>query len=317
MDHAIHAANLVKHYGENVAVDDLSFDVRYGEIFGLLGPNGAGKTSTIRMLLGLLAPTSGDVRVLGAADVRTVLPRVGYLPEERGLYRDVRVDDCLVYLAELKGVPRREARRRVTEGLVALDLPDVERRAIKTLSRGQQQKVQFLATVLHRPELLIIDEPFSGLDPVNTRVLRDFLLGLHATGTTIVMCTHQMNRVEELCERLLMLQDGRPVLYGGVQAIRRDFAGDRVRILLDDAPPDAAAQLAGLPGVVEVQSSAADGFMLRLAPGAGSAEVMAGLVDRPSLAVQRFEAYLPSLEEIFLRVAGDDAPPPPSAAPHA
>jgi len=305
-DRAVQVSHLVKHYGASVAVDDLSFDVRSGEIFGLLGPNGAGKTSTIRMLLGLLVPTDGEIEVLGARDVRSVLPRIGYLPEERGLYRDVRVDDCLVYLAGLKGVPRAEARRRITVGLAALDLPGIERRVIKTLSRGQQQKVQFLATVVHRPELLIIDEPFSGLDPVNTRVLRDFLLGLRAAGTTIVMCTHQMNRIEELCDRLLMLQGGRSVLYGGVQAIRRAHSGDRVRVVLADEAT-ASARLADLPGVAEAVPGA-DGVMLRLAPTTTHAALLASLAAQPELAVQRFEVYLPSLEEIFLKVAGDDDP---------
>lgn len=303
---AVEARALVKRYGDFVAVDDLTFDVARGEIFGLLGPNGAGKTSTIRMLLGLLAPTGGRMAVLGADDVRSVLAAIGYLPEERGLYKDVRVDDCLVYLAGLKGVPAAEARARISAGLEALELPGIERRVIKTLSRGQQQKVQFLATVVHRPALLIVDEPFSGLDPVNTRVLSAFLRGLRADGTTIVMCTHQMNRVEELCDRLLMLSGGRRVLYGGVTEIRRAHAGDRVRV--DVAGAVDAEHLATLPGVAAAEAEG-DAVMLRLAPGTTTGTVLAALAQRDDLSVQRFEVYLPSLEEIFLQAAGGAAGP--------
>lgn len=297
---AIEVDGLVKRYGAFVAVDDLSFAVGRGEIFGLLGPNGAGKTSTIRMLLGLLAPSAGRMAVLSSDDVRTVLPEIGYLPEERGLYRDVRVGDCLAYLAGLKGVSSADARRRITAGLEALELPGMERRVIKTLSRGQQQKVQFLATVVHRPALLVIDEPFSGLDPVNTRVLSEFLRGLRADGTTIVMCSHQMNRVEELCDRLLMLHGGRRVLYGGVTEIRRAYAGDRVRV--DVAGGPALARLANLPGVSGVEADG-DAALLRLAPGASLASLLRELAGHTDLDLQRIEVYLPSLEEIFLEVA--------------
>jgi ABC-2 type transport system ATP-binding protein len=288
-----------KRYRDTEAVRDISFDVLRGDIFGLLGPNGAGKTTTIRMILGLIEPSEGSIAVLDEPISHAVRQRIGYLPEERGLYRDVSVVEGLTYLAGLKGVPRAVARRRAEEGLERLGLPGVGRKAVRELSRGMQQKVQFLATVLHEPDLLIIDEPFSGLDPVNARVLRDMLLELHGRGMTIVMSAHQMNRVEELCRRVLMLQAGRQVLYGELDTLRGLFREDSVYIVAD-------GPLDQVPGI-ERLSPFRDGQEAFLGWGVTPDEVFRQIATMPAIQVRRFEVREPTLEEIFLAVAG--APP--------
>ncbi len=293
---AIEVEGGTKTFGTKVAVDNLSFAVPEGELFGLLGPNGAGKTTMVRMVLGLVRPTAGRITVLGQRWSLALKSRIGYLPEERGLYRDVTVLEGLVYLASLKGVPRSEARRRALDYLDHVGLLEVAGKPVKLLSRGMQQKVQFLATVLHRPELLIVDEPFSGLDPINTRALRDLLLELRAQGSTIVMSTHQINRVEELCDRIIMLQTGRKVLYGTVTEIRNLFGGDSVLV-------DADGDLTAVPGVEAVRPR--DGLQeLVMNKRVRADELLRELMAHEGLRVRHFEVRTPSLEEIFIAVAG-------------
>ena len=299
---AIEARGLTRRYGAQYAVRDVDLRVERGQIFALLGPNGAGKTTTIRMVLGLIQPSAGSVRVLGSSKPRQVQQAIGYLPEERGLYRDQKVIDNLVYLATLKGVPRREARQRALGGLRRLALDAVANKPVKALSRGMQQQVQLLATLLHRPELLIVDEPFSGLDPVNTRRMRDLLQELRDAGTTLVMSTHQMNRVEELCENLVMLQHGRVVLEGSVDEVRRRFSGGTVVVACDEA-------LGEMPEVAAA-TPVDGGTELTLADGVRPHELLARLAARPALGLRRFEVHTPSLEEIFITVAGGGATPP-------
>ena len=294
-DLALLAEGVTKRYRDVVAVSNLSFEIPRGEIFALLGPNGAGKTTTLRILLGLISPTEGHVEVLGEPISHHVRRRIGYLPEERGLYRDVSVLDGLVYLAGLKGVSRRLARQRAESGLERLGLPGVGGKAVKELSRGMQQKVQFLATVLHEPDLLIIDEPFAGLDRVNSRVIRDMLLEIHAEGTTIMMSAHQMNRVEELCQRVLMIQHGRPVLYGELHELRQLFKGDSVFLIAD-------GNLGEVEGIERLTPSR-DGYEALLAKGVSSDEIFRRLAAHPEIAVHHFEVHVPTLEEIFLVVA--------------
>jgi ABC-2 type transport system ATP-binding protein len=249
--------------------------------------------------MGLIEPSGGQIRVLGEHVTPQLRKRIGYLPEERGLYRDVAVLEGIVYLATLKGVDRKVARRRAMDGLERLDLAHVADKPLRTLSRGMAQKVQFLATVLHEPALLVIDEPFSGLDPVNALVLRDMLVELSAGGTTVVLSAHQMHQVEELCQRVLVLVKGRPVLYGRLEEIRELFGSDTVLA-------DAHGDLSGLPGVLSVTDR---GRLkeLELAPGTRPEEVLAALASRPELGVTHFEVHAPSLEEIFLIVAAREA----------
>ncbi|HEC22866.1 MAG TPA: ATP-binding cassette domain-containing protein, partial [Chloroflexi bacterium] len=218
MTHALlEVQGLTKRYDSFTAVDSLSFEVRKGEVFGLLGPNGAGKTTTIRIIMDILKPDGGEVRILGQPP-GTTREQVGYLPEERGLYRNLKVLDTLVYLAELKGTPRAEAHRRGLAWLEKVELAGWAGKKVKDLSRGMQQKLQFIASLIHDPELLILDEPFQGLDPVNVELLKGLIRELQAQGKTIMLSAHQMNLVEALCDRILLINQGKSVLYGELEA---------------------------------------------------------------------------------------------------
>src|SRR3990170_1096240 len=211
---AVEVSHVTKTFGPVKAVDDLSFNVNSGEIFGLLGPNGAGKTTTIRLMLDIFKPDKGQVSILGGPMSEAKKDRIGYMPEERGLYQDIPLERCLVYLGSLKGLTPEEARRRVGGYLERFELADYRRSQVKELSNGMQQKAQLIATLLHEPELVIIDEPFTSLDPVNTQMVKGLLRDLGAKGVTVIMSTHQMHQVEELCDRILLINHGRAVLYG-------------------------------------------------------------------------------------------------------
>ena len=294
----IQIRNLVKRYGDVVAVDHLSFEVEQGEIFGLLGPNGAGKTTTIRVVMDILDPDGGSVKVLGQPPGQAKR-QVGYLPEERGLYRNLKILDTLVYLGELKGVPRSEARERATDLLERIQLADWAARKVRDLSQGMQQRLQFAASLVHDPEVLFLDEPFQGLDPVNAERIKDLIADLHQAGKTIVLSTHQMNRVEALCNRILLIDHGRAVLYGELAEIKRAYAPHSVRVRATTIPPD-------LPGVVQVEAD--DGaFNLALAEGAGPQQVLRALLDR-GVEVLAFEVAPVPLEDIFVAaVSGAEA----------
>ncbi|HHH40962.1 MAG TPA: ATP-binding cassette domain-containing protein [Chloroflexi bacterium] len=292
----VEVKELTKRYGDVVAVDRLSFEVERGEVFGLLGPNGAGKTTTIRVMMDILQPDEGEVTVLGRPP-RLAKERVGYLPEERGLYRNLKVLDTLVYLAELKGVPRPAARERALALLERIQLDDRAQRKVRDLSRGMQQRLQFVASLVHDPDLLILDEPFQGLDPVNTERLKGLIADLHQQGKTIILSTHQMNLVEALCDRILLINRGRRVLYGHLAEIKREYAPHAVRVRADHVPPD-------LPGVVEVRPD--DGaFHLELAENATPQAVLRALLDR-DVEVQAFEVAPVPLEDIFVAVVGQE-----------
>ncbi len=286
----IQIQDLVKRYGDVVAVDHLSFEVEQGEIFGLLGPNGAGKTTTIRVVLDILQPDEGTVVVLGQPPGRAK-GRVGYLPEERGLYRKLKVLDTLVYLAELKGVPRPAARERAMGLLERIQLEEWAARKVRDLSQGMQQRLQLVASLVHDPEVLFLDEPFQGLDPVNAERVKDFVAELHREGKTIVLSSHQMNLVEALCDRILLINRGQAVLYGPLAEIKREYAPHAIRVRASQIPPD-------LPGVVEVEPD--DGaFNLTLAEGAGSQEVLRAFLDR-GVEIRAFEVSPVPLEDIFV-----------------
>jgi len=283
---------LTKRYGDLVAVDDLSFEVEPGEVFGLLGPNGAGKTTTIRMILDIVPPDAGHITVLGGTPA-AAQPRIGYLPEERGLYRNVRVLDMLIYLAELKGADRARARQRALEWLARMGLEDRAHSKVKDLSRGMQQRLQVVAAIVHDPDLVFLDEPFQGLDPVNVERVKGVIADLRREGKTVVLSTHQMNLVEVLCDRILLINRGRSVLYGPLADLKRQFAPHAVRVRAPEIPP-------GLPGVVAIEPK--DGaYDLSLAEGTAPRDVLRALVDR-GVDVQAFEVAPVPLEEIFIRV---------------
>ena len=276
-------------YDGVTAVDDLSFEVRRGEIFGLLGPNGAGKTTTIRMVMDILRPDDGMVRVLGQTPGNS-RERVGYLPEERGLYRDLKVLDVLVYLAELKGISRSEARRRGMAWLDRVELADWAERRIKDLSRGMQQKAQLAASLVHEPELAILDEPFQGLDPVNVELVKGIIRRLQREGATVVLSSHQMNLVEALCDRILLVNHGRSVLYGPLAEIKRRHSAQTVRLRTP-------ADLGTLPGVEGFEHREGT-FVLRLGDGSPQ-DLLRALVQR-NIPLDSFEVATAPLDEVFI-----------------
>jgi ABC-2 type transport system ATP-binding protein len=297
----ITAAGITKTFGSTRAVDNVSLEVEKGEIFGLLGPNGAGKTTTIRIILDIFKPDSGTVNVFGGPMSEQKKNRIGYLPEERGLYQDIRLERALVYLSTLKGLSPAEAHRRIESWMERFDLSPHRKKRIKELSKGMQQKAQLIVTFVHEPELVIIDEPFSALDPVNTQMVKDLLREERAKGTTIVMSTHQMHQVEALCDRLVLINRGQVVLYGRLGDIRRQYAGQDVLIrAASDLPLD-------LPGVDSIARENGE-IRLQLASGFSSQELLRELVRR-DVALEQFEIAVPTLDEIFIHVVqGEGAP---------
>lgn len=284
--------HVAKSFGKTQAVADVSFAVERGEIFGLLGPNGAGKTTTIRMMLDIFKPDQGAILILGGPMTEEKKDRIGYMPEERGLYQDVALERCLLYLASLKGVPKNEAAKRLDDYLVRFDLAAHKKNKIKELSKGMQQKAQIINTLLHRPEMVVIDEPFTSLDPVNTQLVKDLMNELRQNGTTILMSTHQMHQVEELCDRIVLIAKGRNVLYGKLDQIRRDYAGHAVLV-----------RVAGdLPSLTGVESTEPHNGALRLTLSADTdpQAILQQLV-RQGTTIEQFEIAVPTLDEIFIR----------------
>jgi ABC-2 type transport system ATP-binding protein len=294
---AVELNNIYKSFGPVKAVDGVTFSVEKGEIFGLLGPNGAGKTTSIRILLDIFKPDSGSVSIMGGPIDEKKKDCIGYMPEERGLYQDINLERCLIYLASLKGVNQAEARHRMGEYLERFDLAAYRTKKIKELSKGMQQKAQIIATLLHQPDLLIIDEPFGGLDPINTQMVKDLLREQHQKGVTILMCTHQMHQVEELCERLVLIDHGKVVLYGSLGDIQRQFAGNAILVR-------AIGEIPTLPGVVNVEQHNS-ALRLTLAAGAKPQEILRALVEH-DVVVEQFELAMPTLDEIFIRVVQEN-----------
>jgi ABC-2 type transport system ATP-binding protein len=297
---AIKVNGISKNYGTFRAVDNLTFDVRPGEIFAMLGPNGAGKSTTIRMILDIMKPDTGTIDVLGGPLTEAAKDRIGYLPEERGLYRNVKVIEMMTYLGTLKSLSSQQAKARAMELLEQLNLADRARKKVSELSKGMQQKVQFAVTVMHEPELMIIDEPFSGLDPVNTRVIENLLKDLRSRGTAIVMSTHQMYQVEEMADRLLMINKGQQALYGPVDEVRQRYARPAVIV-------EGEGDWARLPGVVRVEPYR-QGTMLSLSDSVDANDVLGAIASSPAFHISRFELAVPSLNDIFIQVVGDQVP---------
>jgi ABC-2 type transport system ATP-binding protein len=307
-DLAIDIRGISKRYAEHVAVRELSLQVPRGSVYGLLGPNGAGKTTTIRMLLNIIAPDTGSVSILGRPNTDgSVLDRLGYLPEERGLYRKMQVRRLLVFLAELKGVPAREAGRRIDQWMERLSLktPDKDWGLAKVdeLSRGMQQKVQFIGTLLHDPELVILDEPFSGLDPINAQALKDTVVELKRQGRTVIFSTHLMDNAERLCDSVCIIARGEKVLDGTVSGVKA-AAGDRgVALALAGDPTDAVRAVLADRALVARVDDQNRYLELELAPGADAQVLLQRLV-AAGAPIERFERVHPSLHRIFLDKVG-------------
>lgn len=297
---------VTKRFAGHTAVDALSLSVPSGLIYGLLGPNGAGKTTTIRILMDIYEPDEGSVRVLGTvAGGRAHSARIGYLPEERGLYPKMRVLDVLVFLAEAKGVSRRNARARAFEWLERLGLSDWRFRKVSELSKGMQQKVQFISTVLHDPDLVILDEPFSGLDPVNSQVLRDTVIDYRRRGKTVLFSTHIMEHAEKLCDRLCIIARGRKLIDGSLADVKRTHGGKHVIVVFDGSQGGAQQVFADRRLVAKVQDFGQQAE-LELAEGADPQEILRGLVTSGAR-LSRFELASPSLHKIFVDLVGPEA----------
>jgi ABC-2 type transport system ATP-binding protein len=292
----IEVNQVTKHFGSLKAVDQVSFDVKSGEIFGLLGPNGAGKTTTIRIILDLFKPDSGSINILGGAMTEEKKNHIGYLPEERGLYQDITLERCLTYLATLKGLSPDDARGRLDAYLERFNLAENRSKKVKELSKGMQQKAQLIATLIHQPQVLIVDEPFSSLDPVNTQMVKEILLEEREQGRTIMMSTHQMHQVEELCDRIVLINQGQSVLYGGLDEIRRKYARSEVDVrAIGEVPVD-------LPGVAKIRQING-GLRLVLSHGTQPQQVLRALVAH-DVTLEQFEIAIPTLDEIFIQVVG-------------
>ncbi len=292
---AITTEQITKFFGKFCAVAGLEFEVYSGEIFAMLGPNGAGKSTTIRMILDILKPDQGRISVFGAPLDDATKDRIGYLPEERGLYRNVRVLDMMTYLGSLKGMSDRDAKNRSMELLTKLELDGHAKSKVSELSKGMQQKVQFAITVMHDPDLIIVDEPFSGLDPVNRLVIKDLLTEIQQRGSAIVMSTHQMNQVEEMADRMLMINKGQQALYGPVDEIRNQYALHAIVV-------DGQGDWASLPGVERVEQNGREGTLLYMKPDVTADDVLEAIAKDPNIRIERFERAIPSLDEIFIRV---------------
>jgi ABC-2 type transport system ATP-binding protein len=298
MSAAVEIERVTKTFGAHTAVDDLTLQVPSGSVYGFIGPNGSGKTTTLRMIVRILHPDRGHIRVLGEESFGAANDRVGYLPEERGLYKTMKVRDLLRFYAELKGF--RHSRAAVASWLERMGLAEWGDKKVQALSKGMSQKVQFIATVIARPELVLLDEPFSGLDPVNAEVVREAVLDLRRGGATVIFSTHDMAMAEKMCDFIFMIHKGRKVLDGTLEAIQAAYGHDTLRVQLAQ---DRVA-LGGLPGVAHVTDF---GRLqeLRLEPGANPQAVLAALMARGP--VLHFEVAHPTLEDIFVRIASPSA----------
>jgi ABC-2 type transport system ATP-binding protein len=289
---ALEVLHISKSFGSTRAVADISFSVQKGEIFGLLGPNGSGKTTTIRLALDIFKPDCGAISILGGPITETKKNRIGYMPEERGLYQDTTLERCLFYLASLKGMAAGDIKLRLNEYLKRFDLAQYKNKKVKTLSKGMQQKAQIILTVLHEPELLIIDEPFTGLDPINTQVVKEMMHELRDQGAAIIMSTHQMHQVEELCDRIVLIDQGKSLLYGPLDDIRHQYAGHAVLVKALGAIP-------AVSGVTEI-SYENKTAKLMLAANTNPQAVLDALREQ-QVVLEKFEIAAPTLDEIFIR----------------
>lgn len=291
--HPLELALISKSFGTTYAVQDLSFEVHLSEIFGLLGPNGAGKTTAIRIALGLLTADSGEISILDGPMTEAKKPRIGYMPEERGLYQDLTLENCLTYLARLKGMHTGEISKCLDTWLEQFELQEYRKKKVKELSKGMQQKAQIISTFIHQPELVIVDEPFSGLDPVNTNMVKVLLGDLRQKGVTILMSTHQMHLVEELCNRILLIDHGSGILYGELAEIQRSFSGHAILLRTPgEIPP--------VEGVTTIEKQNLS-YLLSLEESAQPQSVLKRLLDA-GVQVESYEIAVPSLDEIFIQV---------------
>ena len=303
---AVELNRVRKQYSGHTAVRDLDLRVPRGSVYGLLGPNGAGKTTTIRMIMNIIAPDSGSIRLLGLdRGGRELSHRIGYLPEERGLYRKMKVLDLLVFLAQIKGVDRNSARAGAIGWLERLGLSDWVERKVDDLSKGMQQKVQFISTMLHEPELVILDEPFAGLDPVNTQVMKDVVVELSRNGTTTLFSTHIMEQAEKLCDSVCIIARGSKVVDGPLAEVKRQHGGKHVIVAVERGMASVGRLLSDSSAVAK-SDDYGNYAELELAPGANPQDLLQELVSAGA-ALTKFEVAEPTLNKIFIDLVGGDA----------
>jgi ABC-2 type transport system ATP-binding protein len=290
--------DVVKTYDKHVAVNHVSFDVPEGFIFGMLGPNGAGKSSLIRMITAITRPDSGKIYFNGELLNSSHPEQIGYMPEERGLYKKMKVGDQLMYLAQLKGLSYNDARTQIKYWFERLDIVDWWGKKVEELSKGMQQKAQFISTVIHRPRMLILDEPFSGLDPVNANLLKDEIYELHKQGTSIIFSTHRMEQVEEICDKIVLINKGQNVLFGGVNEIKQSFKENLFRIDFEGNLPN------GFENRASIVQQTPQYITAKLETTDNSNDLLRFLLDS-GVRVTAFNEILPSLNEIFIKQVGE------------
>ena len=301
---ALRVDGIVKRFGNHVAVDGVSFEVATGVVYGILGPNGAGKTTTLRMINDIIAPDAGSISILGLKPGLAAARKIGYLPEERGLYAKMRVYDVVVFMGELRGLPLPESRKRAAKWLDRLGLGQWGKNKVQDLSKGMQQKVQFATALIHEPELVILDEPWSGLDPINAEVLRDTVDGLRDAGKTVLFSTHQMEQAEKVCDAVCIIARGKNVLDGKLADIKRAAAGEgRIALEFEDDAAKQAAEPVIADGALVAKR---DGNEVHLAADATPSKLLGALVGA-GVGLRKFEVVTPSLHEIFVKRVGPDA----------
>ena len=287
--------NLKKYYATQKAVDDISFTIEEGSIFGLLGPNGAGKTTLLRMITGIFYPDSGTILLEGKKfDPIRDIPKIGYMPEERGLYKKMKIGEQALYLAQLKGLSRQEAIKRIKIWFEKFEMESWWNKKVDDLSKGMSQKLQFVTTVLHEPKLLILDEPFSGLDPVNSNLIKDEIFNLSQKGVTIIFSTHRMEQVEEICEKIVLVNKGRKILDGNLAQLKTDFKEHIFRVGFDDAP-----QIQD-NNVFRIVSAKDNSAIVKINEGFHPSSALAELLKQRT-AINSFNEILPTLNEIFIK----------------
>ena len=302
---ALELRGVSKHYGDLKAVQEVDIAVPKGAIYGFLGPNGAGKTTTIRMILDIVKPTSGSIAVLGAPSALDVRDRIGYLPEEKGLYKKMKASAIIAYFAGLKGIDKKTAKKRSYELLEKYGLKDFADAKIETLSKGMGQKVQVLASIAHQPEFVILDEPFSGLDPVNQQVMEDVIKDMSAAGSTIIFSTHVMSHAERICDRILLIAKGRKIFDGTISEAKK-MIPNRVRLQVDAD----SEHLAGLPGVLKVDKVDDevhdDLWDLTIEEGADAQYILQTCFEQ-GITLRSFDHNEPTLHDVFVELVGEDA----------
>ena len=288
--------NLGKRYADHVALSDVNLEIPKGKIFGLLGPNGAGKTSLIRIITQITGPDSGEILFDGEPLRLAHADQIGYLPEERGLYKKMKVGEQLLYLAQLKGMPKDEAIAKLKEWFIRLDIKEWWNKPVDDLSKGMQQKTQFIATVVHEPKLLILDEPFSGFDPINANMLKDEILAIKSRGTTVLFSTHRMESVEELCDEIALINHAQVVLSGNKNEVQNRYKKNQFSIRFE-------GELLSIPGIEIVSHESAGHAILRFSEGMGTNEAIALLIQH--IRLLEFKEVIPSFNDIFIQVVSE------------